>query len=159
GPKPGVLLSKPYAASGYVLLVPRADTAVHRAEDVKSGKVGVEYTSWPHYALEQRGVPVSAYVNQVDIIEAVAKGEGAAGMGTAPYLGWFLKEHPEGAVKVADGYVREPEFQWNIAVRLLNADPALREAVDRALDGLVADRTIPEILTRYGITYLPPIRR
>jgi polar amino acid transport system substrate-binding protein len=159
GPPRGALLSKPYAASGYVLLVPRANVVVHRVEDVKSGKVGVEYTSWPHYLLEQRGIAITAYRSQIEIIEAVAKGEIAAGMVTDPYLGWFLKERPDGPVKVADGYVRDPDLQWNVAVRLVNADEALREAVNQALDRLLADRTIPDILGRYGMTYLPPIGR
>jgi polar amino acid transport system substrate-binding protein len=158
-PGRGGLLTKPYAGGGYVLLVPRANTAVHRAEDVGAGKIGVEYTSWPHYLLQTRGLAVSAYRDQTDIIEAVAKGEVAAGMVTEPYLGWFLKGHPEQAVKIAEGYVRDPELQWNVAVRLLNADQALRDAVNQALDRLLTDRTIPDIFAKYGVSYLPPFTR
>jgi len=155
----GVLLTKAYAGSGYVLLVPQADTAVHRVEDVKGGKIGVEYTSWPHYQLETHGIGVSAYRDQTEIIEAVAKGEVAAGMVTDPYLGWFMKEHPGTAVKVADGYVRDPDLQWNIAVRLINADPPLRDAVNQVLERMVAERTLQEILAKYGLTYQPPFTR
>jgi len=155
----GVLLTKAYAGSGYVLLVPQADTAVHRVEDVKGGKIGVEYTSWPHYQLETHGIGVSAYRDQIEIIEAVAKGEVAAGMVTDPYLGWFMKEHPGTAVKVADGYVRDPDLQWNIAVRLINADPPLRDAVNQVLERMVAERTLQEILAKYGLTYQPPFTR
>ncbi len=159
GGRGGAMLTKAYAGSGYVLLVPRTDTAVHRVEDVKSGKIGVEYTSWPHYQLETHGIGISAYRDQTEIIEAVAKGEVAAGMVTDPYLGWFLKEHPSAAVKVADGYVRDPDLQWNIAVRLINADQPLREAVNQALDRLLAERTIQDILAKYGLTYQPPFTR
>ena len=155
----GVLMSRAYAGSGYVLLVPQSNPAVHRVEDVKPGKVGVEYTSWPHYTLETHGIPISAYASQVEIIEAVVKGEIPAGMVTDPYLGWFLKEHPGAAVKVADGYVRDPEFQWNVAVRLINADLDLRDAVNRALDRLLAEKTIQSILAKYGLTYVPPFQR
>ena len=158
-PGRSALLTKAYAGSGYVLLVPRADTAVHRVEDVKGGKIGVEYTSWPHYVLQTHGIGISAYRDQTEIIEAVAKGEIAAGMVTDPYLGWFLKEHPQAAVKVADGYVRDPELQWNVAVRLVNADQPMRDAVNQALDRLLADRTIQDILAKYGLTYLPPFKR
>jgi len=158
-PARGALLTNAYAGSGYVLLVPRADTAVHRVEDVKSGRIGVEYTSWPHYLLQTHGIGITAYRDQTEIIEAVAKGEVAAGMVTDPYLGWFLKEHPEAGVKVADGYVRDPELQWNVAVRLVNADQPLRDAVNQVLDQLLADRTIQDILAKYGLTYLPPFKR
>ena len=155
-PARGALLTRAYAGSGYVLLVPRADTVVHRPEDVKAGKIGVEYTSWPHYMLETHGIGITAYRDQTEIIEAVAKGEVAAGMVTDPYLGWFLKEHPEVAVKVADGYVRDPELQLNVAVRLIGADPSLRDAVNQVLEGLLADQTIQNILAKYGLTYVPP---
>ncbi len=155
----GALMTKAYAGSGYVLLVPQADTAVHRVEDVKTGKIGVEYTSWPHYMLQTHGIGVTAYRDQTEIIEAVAKGEVAAGMVTDPYLGWFLKEHPQAAVKVAEGYVRDPELQWNVAVRLVNADAPLRDAVDQVLERLLADRTIQTILGKYGLTYQPPFKR
>ena len=157
-PGRSVILTKAYAGSGYVLLVPQADTTVHRVEDVKAGKIGVEYTSWPHYLLQTRGIGISAYRSQTEIIEAVAKGEIAAGMVTDPYLGWFLKEHPP-TVKIADGYVRDPELQWNVAVRLVNADQPLGDAVNQALDRLLADRTIQDILAKYGLTYLPPFKR
>ena len=62
-------------------------------------------------------------------------------------------------MKVADGYVRDPELQWNIAVRLVGADPPLRDAVNQVLDQLLADRTIQDILAKYGLTYLPPFNR
>lgn len=158
-PTRGALLTKPYAGSGYVLLVPRSNTAVHRVEDVKTGKIGVEYTSWPHYQLETHGIGVSAYRDQTEIIEAVANGEVAAGMVTDPYLGWFLKEHPQASVKVADGFVRDRDLQWNVAVRLIGADPTLRDAVDQALDRLLAEQTLQGILAKYGLTYLPPFTR
>lgn len=159
-PPRSVFITRPYAGSGYVLLVPQADTAVHGVEDVKAGKIGVEYTSWPHYLLQTRGIPITAYRSQTDIIEAVAKGEVAAGMVTDPYVGWFLKAHPQpSTVKVADGYVREPELQWNVAVRLVNADPPLGDAVNQALDRLLAEGTIQDILAKYGLPYVPPFKR
>jgi len=155
----GALLTRPYVGGGYVLAVQGSNTSVHRLEDVKPGKVGVEYTSWAHYLLQTHGFATSAFGSQTDIIEAVAKGEVPAGMVTEPYLGWFLKGHPGQSVKVADGYVRDPELQWNTAVRLITSDQALRDSVDKALEQLLTDRTIPDILAKYGITYVPPFKR
>ena len=81
-----------------------------------------------------------------------------AGLVPDAYAGWYLKLNP-GAVKIADTYVPERDFRWNVAVSLRNADVALVEAVNQALDALIADRTIPNIFARYGITYRPPIAR
>jgi polar amino acid transport system substrate-binding protein len=155
-PRGGAQLSKPYLSNGYVFVVPRAST-VSRPEDVKDGKIGVEHTSWPHHEFDVRGIATSSYLTQIEILEALAKGEVRAGMVTDAYLGWYLKQHPGGAVKVADAFVRDPELQWNVAVRLVNADQRLREAVDQAIDRLTTERVIQTILARYGISYRPPL--
>jgi polar amino acid transport system substrate-binding protein len=156
-PEPrGPKQTKPYAGSGYLLIVPQARSDVHRPEDLKGAKVGVEHTSWPHYLLNNRGIATSSYLTQTEIIEAVAQGEVAAGMVTDPYVGWYLKGHPGSAVKVADGYVRDRELQWNVAVGLRNADDALVSTVNEALDRLLAAGTVQGIFARYGVTYTPP---
>lgn len=156
GKRRGPLLTKPYAGSGYVLVVPRATSDVRRVEDVKGSKIAVEHTSWPHYLLDTRGIPTASYGSSTEIIEAVARGEVSAGLASDPYVGWYLKEHPEGAVKIADGYVGDPELQWDVAVGLRNADEALLDSVNRAIDRLLADRTIQGILAKYGVTHVPP---
>ena len=89
------------------------------------------------------------------MLEAVAKGEVAAGLVPDAYAGWYLKYHP-GTAKISETYVPEPDFRWNVAVALRNADAPLVQAVNQALDTLIADRTIPEILGRYGIRYRAP---
>src|SRR5438477_527443 len=124
----------------------------------ESGKLGVEHSSWPHYVLDSRKIPLASYGSSLDILDAVAKGEVVAGLVPDAYAGWYLKLNP-GAVKIADTYVPERDFRWNVAVSLRNADVALVEAVNQALDALIADRTIPNIFARYGITYRPPIAR
>lgn len=155
GPPRGQRLTRPYTGTGYVLVVPTQSTA-RRLEDV-TGKIGVEHTSWPHYVFDtRRKMPVSTYGGPVDLLEAVTKGEVPAGIVSAAYAGWYIKLHP-GTVKFADAYVPETDFQWNVAVALRNADVALVDAVNQALDGLIADGTVAGIFTRYGIPYRPPI--
>jgi ABC-type amino acid transport substrate-binding protein len=157
--RPGQRLTKPYTGSGYVLVVPPAAAGVRRLEELKGGKIGVEHTSWPHYTLDTRGIPTSSYGSAVDILEAVAKGEVAGGFVTDAYVGWYLKLHPNEPLRIATSYVPERDFRWNVAVGLRNADPALVDALNQAIDALIADRTIPEIFAKYGIAYTPPISR
>jgi len=152
----GPLLTKPYISSGYVLVVPTASPAVVNLDDVKGGKIGVEHSSWPHYLLDTRKVPVASYGSAVEVLDAVAKGDVVAGLVSDAYAGWYLKQHP-GAAKISDTYVAERDFRWNVAVALRNADAPLVQAVNQALDALIADRTIPDIFNRYGITYRAPL--
>jgi polar amino acid transport system substrate-binding protein len=155
GGRGGPQLTKPYAGGGYMLVVPPSAVSVQRVEDVKGGKIGVEHTSWAHYLLNSRGIATASYVSQWEILEAVTQGAVAGGVVTGPYLGWYLKQHPD-AVKIAIASIPDPELRWNVAVRLLNADQALVDAVNQLIDQLLADQTIPRIFAKYGITYLPP---
>ena len=135
-------------------MIPVSSNAIERLEDVK-GKIAVEHSSWPHYVLDTRKQPLSSFGGPLEILDAVAKGEVAAGLVSDAYAGWYIKLHP-GAVKISDTYVPERDFRWNVAVALRNADAPLVEAVNHALDALIADQTIPKIFARYGITYRPP---
>lgn len=150
----GPRLSKPYLGSGYLLVLPPRSPSIERLEDVK-GKIAVEHTSWPHYVLDTRKVPLASYGSAFEVLDAVAKDEAAAGLVSDAYAGWYLKQHP-GAVKISDTYLPERDFRWNVAVGLRNADPPLVDAVNRALDTLMADQTIAKIMARYGIIYRPP---
>jgi polar amino acid transport system substrate-binding protein len=147
-------LSRPYAGGGYLLVVPKAATAVNGIESL-SGKVGVEHTSWPHYLLSKQGVPTSSFVSQTEILEAVAAAQLAGGLVTGPYLGWYQKQHPD-AVRPVDSYTPPLDLQWNVAVGLRNADDALVSAVNQAIDRLLADGVIQGIFAKYGIAYVAP---
>jgi polar amino acid transport system substrate-binding protein len=151
----GSLLTKPYVGSGYVLVLPPTAADVHRLDDMPAGKVGVEHTSWPHYILTTKKIPTSSYGNQPDLLDAVSRSQVVAGFVTDAYVGWYLKQHP-GAVKIASLPMPDADFRWNVAIRLLDADQALADAVSQSLDHLIADRTIPGIFAKYGITYVPP---
>jgi polar amino acid transport system substrate-binding protein len=155
GPRGRPSLTRPYVGSGYVLVLPPGAPDVGRLEDVKPGKIGVEHTSWPHYVMSTRKIETSSYGSQVDLLDAVAKGEVVAGFATDAYVGWYLKQHP-GAVRTASAPMPDGDFRWNVAIRLLEADQAIVDAVNQSLDRLVADRTIPDILAKYGITYVQP---
>jgi ABC-type amino acid transport substrate-binding protein len=153
-----MLLSKPYAGSGYVLMVSRESSGVYRFEDLKGSKIGVQHTSWPHYLLDTRKIPVASYLDPMEILEAIAKGEISAGLVPDPYVGWYLKQHPEGAVKIAEAYMPDTELRWNVAISLRNADEALREAVNQALNQMLATQMIQKIFAKYGVTYIPPFK-
>jgi ABC-type amino acid transport substrate-binding protein len=154
--RPGPQLSKPYVGGSYVLVVPRATAGVQRPEDLHGGKIGVQHTSWPHYMLQTRGIATMSYASQMELLDAVAQGEVAAGMVSNSYVGWYLKLHPEGAVKVAEAFAPDRELQWNVAIGLRNADAAILEAVNQALERLLAAQTIQGIFAKYGIPYVPP---
>src|SRR5215510_14645089 len=95
GPRRGPRLTKPYVESGYVLVVPARSPSIERLEDAK-GKIAVEHTSWPHYVLDQRKIPVSTHGSPFDVLDAVTKGQAAAGLVSEILIvpGWSLRYQP-----------------------------------------------------------------
>jgi len=150
----GAGLTKPYASNGYVLVVSTPIRDIPDLAEWKGGKVGVEHGSWPHYLLNQQGIPTTSYLNQPEILDAVARGEVAAGLVTNPHAGWFLKQHP-GALRISTASM-PADLRWNVSVRVLNGDPALLGALNDSLDRLIADQTLARIFSQYGFPYAPP---
>ena len=109
--------------------------------------------------LGQRGVRLSAFGFEDDMVEAVARGEVDAAAVSPATVGYFNLRHPEARLRFVHAYEAEPELRWNLAVGLRRADAPLREAIDGAIDRLVADGTVGKIYARYGIEYRPPLGR
>ncbi len=156
GPR-GAKASVPYASGGWVLVLPANAATVTRFEDAAGDKgIGVQYASWVHYTLDTRKLKTRQYANDLEIMEAVSRGEIAAGAVVDTYAGWYLHRHPGANVRLAHGYTPEPDLRWNVALGLRGADQALVDAVNGILARRIADGTIPAIFARYGIRYSPP---
>ena len=106
--------------------------------------------------LGQRGVRLSSFGFEEEMLEAVARQEVDAAAVSPATVGYFNLRHPDAPLRFVHAYETEPELGWNLAVGLRRADPALREAIDGAIDRLVTDGTIEKIYARYGIEYRAP---
>lgn len=149
-------LTRPYSGSGYVLIVPRDKNGLRTFADLPGQKIGVLVQSVAQWVLTKRGLTTTPAFTEEELVEMVLTGKAAAGALSMPYAGWYLKEHPNAPLKIADGYVLEPELRWNVAVGLRNADQALIDAVSRVLDDLRRDGTIQATFTKYGVPYYQP---
>ena len=151
-----IRLTKPYSGSGYVLVVPRSMNGVKTFEDLKGQKIAVHVESVAQWVLTKRSLTTTPTVTDEETVEQVMSGEAAAGAVPALYAGWYVKEHPDAPIKIADGYALEPELRWNVAVGLRNADQALVDAVSQILGDLQRDGTIRAMFAKYGIPYYEP---
>jgi polar amino acid transport system substrate-binding protein len=152
-------LSKPYQRSGVGLVV-RPDTpGLAGFGDVAGRRVAVQMGSLAGMLLGQRGARLSVFGFEDEMVEAVVRGEVDAAAVSPATVGYFKLRHPDAPLRYLHAYDTEPELRWNLAVGLRRSDPALREAVDRAIDRLAADGTVGTIYARYGIEYRPPLVR
>src|SRR5947207_9204955 len=149
-------LSKPYRRSGVGLATRPDGLAVRRFEDLIGRRVAVQSRSLAAMLLGQRGVRLSTFGFEEEMLEAVARQEVDAAAVSPATVGYFNLRHPDAPLRFVHAYETEPELGWNLAVGLRRADPALREAIDGAIDRLVTDGTIEKIYARYGIEYRAP---
>lgn len=152
GAVPGISLTLPYAAAGY-LLIRSADAA--RAPSlaaVGDARIGVETTSIPIYTLKQRGHRVFALDDYDAVIRAVADGRAEYGYLWGPLAAWLLRERSD--VRLAEEF--EPVDLWNFSLAIREGDEELREALDAAVARLVESGEVARIFTSYGVPYLPP---
>jgi len=155
-PRAPLRLTRPYSGSGYVLVVPRNENGAKTFADLSGKKIGVLVQSVAQWVLTKRGLTTTPAFTDEEVVEMVLTGQAAAGAVSMPYAGWYLKEHPNAPLKIAEGYMPEPELRWNIAVGVRNADQALLDAVNRVLDDLRRDGTIQATFARYGVPYYQP---
>ena len=152
----GLKFSKPYYRNGVALVVPHGSKIDGFAALNDSTKVGVPVGSVTGMLLNQRGVAISIFGFEEDMINAVASGEVAAAAVTPIFAGYYLHNHPELGLSLLPMDTAEPRFHWDIAVGMRKSDAPLRAAIDDAVDSLTADGTIARIYASYGIALSPP---
>jgi ABC-type amino acid transport substrate-binding protein len=151
-----VQLSRPYQRSGVGLAVRTDATGIQGFDDLAGRRVGVQGRSLVAMLLDRRGVKLTFFGYEEEMVDAVARGEVDAAAVSPATAGYYRLQHPEAPVRFVHAYDTEPELRWNLSAGLRRADRAFREAIDAALDRLMADGTVGRIYAHYGVEYRPP---
>lgn len=152
----GIKLTKPYYRSGVGLAVPKGSRITSFDALNAHTKVGVQTGSLAAMTLSQRHIPISVFGFEDDMLAALAAHEIDAAAVTPMSAGYYNHQHPDAGFGFVPPDEREHDLVWNIAVGMRRPDPALRAAIEEALDHLTADGTLKAIYARYGITLQPP---
>jgi polar amino acid transport system substrate-binding protein len=148
-------ISRPYSRTGVVGAV-RADTELAALARIAPGRrVGVQVGSLASMLLGQRGVEISPFAAEDDMLAALARREIDGAAVTRAALGWYNRTHPA-ALRQVPAFDDVSELSWNVAVGMLRPDEKLHQAIDNAIEALVADGTIARIYTHYGVELRPP---
>lgn len=152
----GIKLTKPYYRSGVGLAVP-AGSPIASFHDLNGQtKVAVQTGSLAAMALGQRHVPISVFGFEDDMLAALAAHEVDAAAVTPISVEYYNHRHPDHPFTLVPPDESLHDLVWNIAVGMRRPDPALRSALEAALDKLAADGTIAGIYARYGVKLEPP---
>jgi len=150
------LLSVPYQKQSITLgLGPSADGVKSLGDLKPQHKIGVMVGSVASVVLGRRGVSISPYAFQNDMLSDVQKGQLAGAATASATLSYFVQQHPEAGLRLVslDG---EPGLEWTVSIGLRRADGALLAEVNRVVESLLADGTIERIYAKYGIEHRQP---
>jgi len=151
----GLKVSKPYYRGGVGLAVP-AGSAIKSFADLDGHtKVGVLASSLAAMTLGGRNVKLSTFGFEDDMLAALAAGELDAAAVTPLSAGYYIKTHPEQKIAMLPPDEAQPDLVWNVGIGMRHPDDAFLQAIDGAIDKLMADGTIHAIYARYGIDLQP----
>ena len=151
-----LVLSKPYYRSGVALVAQPARALNALADLSERTKVAVMVGSITSMILGQRHVGMTTFAFEDEMLQAVVDGEADAALVTPASAGYYNLVHPDHKLNIALPLDAQDGMAWNIAVGMRRPDVPLREAIDSAIDKLVADGTMTAIYGRYGMTLPPP---
>jgi polar amino acid transport system substrate-binding protein len=153
----GLRLSRPYQRGGIVLAV-RSESGAASLDDLAAARqrIGVLTGSLASMTLGRRGIAISPFVLEGDLVAALAGGEIDAAAVTPAAIGWHNMAHPQNRIRMIAAFAGDPDFNWNVAVGMISPDDRLRQQIDAALGEMLNDGTIARIYARYGIEQRPP---
>lgn len=153
----GLRLSRPYRRGGVALAVLARDKTISTLDDLKRDKkVGVLTSSVAEMTLTKRGIAIIPGLFEDELLGMLAKREVDAAAVTPTSAGYYNLTHRNGRVRLIYAFDGEPDLSWDIAVGMRRPDDALRQAIDDAIAGMLADGTIRRIYAHYGIELQPP---
>lgn len=152
-----LLLSHSYQYTGVALGVGPNGDGIRGFGDLRKGqKVGVMINSLASVVLGKRGISVSPYAFEQDMLDDLAKGELFGAAASPATLAYYARQHPEAGIRSIPAYDDEPQLAWSVAVGMRKSDQALVDAVNAVLDRLLKDGTVTRIYARYGVEHRMP---
>ena len=141
---PWIAVSRPYYTMGYAILA-RADAGIRGPADLAGKRVAVDAGRPAEYWLLEHGLERGIYKRQENVFRGVEIGEAPAGLLPFPIATWMSHDKP-GLVVIP---LAEPSLEIPLGAATRRDDVALTDAVDRAIDRLLATGAVGEILRRY----------
>lgn len=149
-----VTMSKPFAVFRYALVLP-PNLPVQGLADLHGRRVAVQFSSPPQSLLASvQGVEAVTVLTPEEGMRALAEGRADVAYLWGPSAGWLNNHTYAGRYQVVP--TEGPAMSWHVAIGFRRVDAALRERIQRELDGL--DPWIGELAAKYGFPSGAPVR-
>ncbi len=152
-------LSRPYTESGVAIAVRPGIEGIKGFGDLKKGqRIGAIVGSLASVRLGQKGVPTIPFTFEDEMLEALGKGELDAALAIPATIGYYNIIHKDAPLSVVRDYDSMPELRWEVAVGIRKADDALVQAINTALDHMLAEGVVHRIYASYGVEQSLPAK-
>jgi ABC-type amino acid transport substrate-binding protein len=106
--------------------------------------------------LDERGIDTVPGLFEDEVLAMLVKGEVDAAAVSSTSIGYYNFRHPGAKLRLLPAFDGDPELSWNVAVGMRRPDAELRQAIDDALTGMLADGTVKRVFAHYGVELQPP---
>lgn len=152
-------LSTPYTISGVAIALRPGIEGIKTFGDLKKlGRVGGIVGSLATVKLGKMGLQTIPFTFEDEMVEALGNGELDAALATPATIGYYNVTHKDAPVVIVRDYDSVPELRWEVAVGMRKADDALVEAINAALDHMLAEGIVHRIYANYGIEQSLPAK-
>jgi polar amino acid transport system substrate-binding protein len=108
--------------------------------------------------LGQKGLRTIPFTFEDEMVEAAGREEIDAALATPATIGYYNLTHKDAPVKMVRDDDSMPELSWEMAVGMRKADDALVDAINAALDRMLAQGVVSRIYASYGVDQGPPAK-
>jgi polar amino acid transport system substrate-binding protein len=140
-----IQFSKPYYIFQLALTVRSDEQQIHSLADCKKRVVGTLGNTAASRLLQKEGIPMKAYADPVAAYEDLKLGRIDAVIMDVPAEVFYVSKDPK--VKRAS----EPFFRGTYNIGLRQGDDELKTEVDAAIDKIVNDGSLEQILRKWGL--------
>jgi polar amino acid transport system substrate-binding protein len=140
-----IQFSKPYYIFQLALTVRSDEQAIHSLEDCKKRVVGTLGNTAASRLLQKEGIPMKDYAEPLTAYEDLKLGRIDAVIMDVPAEVFYVSKDPK--VKRAC----DPFFRGTYNIGLRKGDDALKTEVDAAIDKIVNDGSLEQILRKWGL--------
>lgn len=151
GPARGVAWSVAYAGAQFGLLVPRDAQGVRSLAELVGKRVGVVTGTVP---LPEKDHSVIRFRTREEVLAGFEASGLDAAVLDADFAAWYLRDHPQLALRLAPEFV--PRERWNMAVAVRAADSHLLVEINRSLGELAESGELRKVYADHGVPFRPP---
>ncbi len=154
----GLVFSKPFMSTGFVLVTQGPARAVKNLREAKEKNVTIgvpAYSPMADYA-EANGIPYTTFFQNYRVIDAMVREEINAAMIWSGAISQAKLDRPQAIFELADGFRPVPEMSWDSAWVIKNKEVELEKFINKSFTEMLDAGEIKRIVERYGMPFYPP---